>query len=116
MAPDWSADWLHREAVFLLDKLALESENMRYNDLPDEKKAYLKVMLQKDQRKNNYDPETGILTVSDNRAEAIASNSDYYGKLFTDDPSFKDLREYYSIQENALKDPERVRLLNAFFF
>lgn len=79
LAPDWSADWLHREAVFLLDKLALETENMRYNNLPDEKKAYLKVMLQKDLRKNNYDPETGILTVTDNRAEAIAANTDYYG-------------------------------------
>jgi nitric oxide reductase subunit B len=116
LAPDWSADWLHREAVFLLEKLAIETENRHYNDLPDEKKAYLNAILQKDLRKNTYDPETGILTISDNRAEAIAANSDYYGKLFTDDPSLRDLREYYSIQENALKDPERVRLLNTFFF
>ncbi len=116
LAPDWSADWLHREAVYLLDKLALEAENKHYNELPDERKAYLNVILQKDLRKNTYDTETGILTVSDNRAEAIAANSDYYGKLFTDDPSLKDLRESYSIQENALKDPERVRLLNTFFF
>ncbi len=24
-APDWSADWLHKEALFILDKLALNS-------------------------------------------------------------------------------------------
>ena len=35
---------------------------------------------------------------------------------FTNDPEFADLRDAYSIPENSLKDPERVRLLEFFFF
>ncbi|HKI88576.1 MAG TPA: cbb3-type cytochrome c oxidase subunit I, partial [Draconibacterium sp.] len=115
-APDWSADWLHKEAVFILDELAQKSEGVPFNQLSDEKQAALKVTLQKELRKNTYDKSTGVIKVSDMRAAAIASNSKFYGSLFTNDPAFADLRNSYSIPEDALKDPERVRLLNSFFF
>jgi nitric oxide reductase subunit B len=115
-APDWSADWLHKEAVFILDKLAMQSEGVPFAQLSEEKQASLKVVLQKDLRKNTYDKTKNIITVSNLRAEAIASNSKFYGGLFTNDPTLAHLRDAYSIPENSLKDPERVRLLNAFFF
>jgi len=115
-APDWSADWLHKEAVFILNKLALKQDGIPYEKLSDERKAFLKISLQKELRKNTYDPGTGILTVSELRAEAIASNSKFYGGLFTDDPTLADLRNSYSIPENSLKDPKRVPLLSNFFF
>jgi nitric oxide reductase subunit B len=115
-APDWSADWLHKEAVFILNKLSIQQDGIPYEQLSDERKAFLKIVLQKDLRKNTYDPETGILTVSELREEAIASNSKFYGGLFTNDPALADLRDAYSIPENSLKDPERVPLLNSFFF
>jgi nitric oxide reductase subunit B len=115
-APDWSADWLHKEAVFILDKLAMQSEGVPYAQVSEEKQASLKVLLQKDLRKNTYDKEKNTITVSNLRAEAIASNSKFYSGLFTNDPALADLRDAYSIPENSLKDPERVRLLNTFFF
>ena len=115
-APDWSADWLHKEAVFILDKLALQQDGKPYKELSGERQAFLKIVLQKELRKNTYDPATGILTVSELRAEAIASNSKFYGGLFTNDPALADLRNSYSIPENSLKDPNRVPLLNNFFF
>jgi nitric oxide reductase subunit B len=115
-APDWSADWLHKEAVFILDKLAMQQDGIPYKELSEERKAFLKILLQKELRKNTYDPSTGVLTVSELRAEAIASNSKFYGGLFTNDPSLADLRNIYSIPENSLKDPARVPLLNNFFF
>ena len=115
-APDWSADWLHKEAVFILDKLALQQDGKPYNELSTERQAFLKILLQKELRKNTYDPITGILTVSAMRAEAIASNSKFYGGLFTNDPAMSGLRNAYSIPENSLKDPARVPLLNNFFF
>lgn len=115
-APDWSADWLHKEAVFILNKLALQQDGVIYDKLSEERQAFLKIVLQKDLRKNTYDPATGVLTVSDLRAEAIASNSIFYGGLFTNDPALADLRDAYSIPENSLKDPARVPLLNSFFF
>lgn len=115
-APDWSADWLHKEAVYMLNKLAIETSGVEYDKLNEEQKAAMKVRLQKDIRKNTYDPETKILTVSPLRAEAIASNSEFYGGLFTNDPKLANLRDAYSIPENSLKDPERVRVMNTFFF
>jgi nitric oxide reductase subunit B len=115
-APDWSADWLHKEAVFILDKLAMQSEGVPYEQVSEEKQASLKVLLQKYLRTNTYDKAKGTITVSNLRAEAIASNSKFYGGLFTNDPALAGLRDAYSIPENSLKDPERVRLLNAFFF
>jgi nitric oxide reductase subunit B len=115
-APDWSADWLHKEAVFILDKLAMQTEGIPYDKISEEKQASLKVLLQKDLRTNTYDKAKGTITVSGLRAEAIASNTKFYGGLFTNDPSLAHLRDAYSIPENSLKDPERVRLLNAFFF
>ncbi len=115
-APDWSADWLHKEAVFILDKLAMQTEGVPYAQVSEEKQASLKILLQKDLRTNTYDKAKGTITVSDMRAEAIASNTKFYGGLFTNDPSLAHLRDAYSIPENSLKDPERVRLLNTFFF
>jgi nitric oxide reductase subunit B len=115
-APDWSADWLHREAVFILGKLAIQTDGVSYDQTSDEGKASLKVLLQKDLRKNTYSADNKTITVSILRAEAIAANSKYYSGLFTNDPALAGLRDAYSVPENSLKDPERVRKLNAFFF
>jgi nitric oxide reductase subunit B len=115
-APDWSADWLHKEAVFILDRLSEQQDGIAFDEQPSERQAALKVQLQNDLRTNRYDEETGILTISDLRAEAIAANSEFYGGLFTNNPDLHNLRDAYAIPENALKDSERVRLLNSFFF
>ena len=115
-APDWSADWLHKEAVFILNTLAMQTEGLPYDKISEEKQASLKVTLQKDLRKNTYDKLSKTLTVSNLRAEAIKSNSAFYGSLFTDDPALAALRDAYSIPLNSLKTEERVRLMNSFFF
>jgi len=115
-APDWSADWLHREAIFMLGKMAKDQDNAEYSDLSPERQASLKVTLQRELRKNTYDPSTGVLTVSELRAEAIEANTKYYSGLFTNDPSLSKLRDAYSIPENSIKDPARLPLLNSFFF
>jgi len=115
-APDWSADWLHKESVYILNKLAVQFDSTSYEKISEERKAALKVSLQKELRTNTYNAETKTLTVSDLRAEAIGANSVYYSGLFTNNPELSKDREAYSIPENSLKDPERVRQLNAFFF
>ena len=52
-APDWSADWLHKEAEYILNKLAMEQEGIPYEKLSEERKAFLKVLLQKELRKEH---------------------------------------------------------------
>ena len=116
LAPDWSADWLHKEAVYMLESYAMLSDGTTFEELSEEFQAALKVRLQNDLRTNTYDADTKTLTVSILRAKAIESNSRYYTGLFMNDSSLAALRDAYSIPENALKDPERARKLNAFFF
>lgn len=116
LAPDWTADWLHKEAMFILDAWAKENYNSQFDLLDEEKKAGLQARLKKEIRTNTYDNETGTLTISPVRAEAIKSNSNHYKSLFMDDPALEQLREDYAIPLNTIKDEERMNKMNAFFF
>lgn len=116
VAPDWTADWLHRESGFMLDGFAKEQFGRRYADITPEQQAQLQKHLQLEIRKNTYDKSTGTITVSPARAEAIAATSRYYAGLFTNDPKLASLRNAYSIPENTIKDSGRMREMNAFFF
>lgn len=116
VAPDWSADWLHREAVYILNKWAGQEYGQSYDNLTSEQKAGLERRLQGELRKNTYDPSSGTITVSPLRAEAIESLGRHYQSLFMDDPSYQKLRSDYAIPVNAIRDPERMRMMNAFFF
>src|SRR5512133_706881 len=78
VAPDWSADWLHKETIYLLNKWSQKDFGATFDNLNAENQAMLKVRLQKALRNNTYDSKTGILTVSDERSEAILSNTNYY--------------------------------------
>jgi len=116
VAPDWTADWLHRESVFMLDAWAHEKDSMAFDQLDPERQAYLKARLQEELRTNTYNPGTSTLTISDLRAESYKSNSQHYASLFGDDPALADLREAYAIPANSIKDSERQDKMNAFFF
>lgn len=116
VAPDWSADWLHKEAVFFLEKWAMAENEMSYQELDIEKQAGLKARLQKVLRTNTYDYSTRNLIVSVERAEAIQTISAYYAGLFMDDPSLESTRKAYAIRANSVKNIERMDKMNAFLF
>ena len=60
VAPDWSADWLHRESVSLLDLWARADGGMAtYAQLPEEQQAALRSRLKQVMRTNTYDAATG---------------------------------------------------------
>jgi len=116
VAPDWSADWLHREAVALLDLLAQTKYSKPYGELRATEQAALRWVLQQELRKNTYDPTTGRLVISPYRALAIAKVAKHYDGLFGDDPSLDTLREHYAMRKPTVPDPERRKALEAFFF
>ncbi|MEO8237796.1 MAG: nitric-oxide reductase large subunit [Flavobacterium sp.] len=116
VAPDWTADWLHREAVFILDKLSQDEFQKNFADLSDEQQAMMKIRLQNDVRKNTFNEENKTITISQNRIEAIAYLSTYYEGLFMNDPKFDQLRNDYAIPKMAIKDKGRMHNMNAFFF
>ncbi|GMV40231.1 MAG: nitric oxide reductase [Myxococcales bacterium] len=115
-APDWSADWLHREATGLLDVWARAEGADAYAALSAEHQAALRERLRGELRTNTYDAETGTLTVSAERAQVIRSVAAHYDGLFGSDPALADLRDAYAIPPNTLADPERRTTLTAFFF
>jgi nitric oxide reductase subunit B len=117
VAPDWSADWLHREAEWLLNHWAqADFGAASYAELGVERAAALKARLKAELRTNTYDAATNTIVVSPTRAQAIAAVSDHYEKLFSGDPELDDLREAYAIPNNVMPDPERRANLTAFYF
>lgn len=116
VAPDWTADWLHREAIFILDKLSQSEFQKNFADLSDEQQAVMKIRLQNDVRKNTYNEENKTITISQNRIEAIAYLSTYYEGLFMNDPKFDQLRNDYAIPKMSIKDKGRMHKMSAFFF
>jgi nitric oxide reductase subunit B len=115
-APDWTADWLHREAMFILETYARADYSSSYDELDDEKKAMLQIRLQKELRTNTYDPETKALNISAMRVKAFNKISEHYSGLFMDGSKEADLREAYAIPENSIKTKQRMFQMNTFFF
>jgi nitric oxide reductase subunit B len=110
VAPDWTADWLHREATFILDRWATAEFGSEYAKLDGEKQAQLQGRLAKEMRTNTYDPNTGTVTVSPVRAEAFRANLEHYSDVFSRG------KAEYAIPAGAVTDPDRLRKLAAFFF
>ncbi len=117
VAPDWSADWLHREAGALLDRWAAQGYGAgSFDELDGERLAALEERLRTHMRANSYDPATGTITLEPDRAAAIAETSAHYESLFGTDPATAALREAYAMKNGTVPDPEHRRLLSAFFW
>lgn len=116
VAPDWGADWLHRESMALLDIWARHDAGKPFAALDAERQAALTARLRDELRANRYDPATGAITVSPERAAAIAQVADHYARLFSSDPALRALRTQYAIPERSLTNAQDRSDLGAFFF
>ena len=103
IAPDWSADYLHRESLLLLEELA-KKDGKVYKDLSDDEQAKYKVLLKKEIRKNTLDEATNTIVISPERAKVQAELAKYYAKIFMDDPEMTKLRDQYAIPKNTVND------------
>ena len=108
VAPDWTADYLHREALFILDEWS--GGQYTRGSLPSEQQAALKQRLQDLVRTNTYDEATNTIKVDPIRKRAFESNLAHYSEIFTDGSA------EYAIQKNAQSDPVKLRKLVSFFF
>ncbi len=115
-APDWTADWLHRESVWLLDAWARQDGSADYQSLPDERQAALRARLQHELRTNTYDANTGNIIISPVRLQANEAVAQHYVGLFGHDAALSDLRDSYAMPANTVSTPERAKALTAFFF
>ena len=110
VAPDWTADWLHREATFILDRWSNDEFGRVYAELDREQQAQLQGRLEQVMRTNTYDPATKTITIDPVRAAAFQSNLDHYSDVFSNG------RADYAIPAGAVTDPDRLKKLASFFF
>src|SRR4029453_11593343 len=110
VAPDWTADYLHREAVSVLDQWSRRRHGMPYAALAASVQAGLRDEVQRTFRASRYDPGTRALVVDEARAAAFEESVVYYGDVFSRG------RNEFAIPQGTLTDPVRARQLTAFFF
>ncbi|WP_298719903.1 nitric-oxide reductase large subunit [uncultured Oceanisphaera sp.] len=115
-APDWTADWLHRELMAWLDLAAVDDFGTHYAELNDEQQALLQHRLKKEYRTNGYNAADDVLVISERRARAMADTADYYSRLFGNDADYQATRQSYAMKENTLPSAERRADLTHFFF
>lgn len=116
VAPDWTADYLHRESLFILDVWAKADYSSPYDRINEEQQTVLQTRLKKELRKNTYDAETKTLKLSAVRIQAFEYLNQYYSDIFGNSSTYDKLRDEYAISKNAIKDPVKARLMGMFFF
>jgi nitric oxide reductase subunit B len=116
VAPDWSADWLHRESLAWLDIRSRARSGIAYVDLDAGEQARVQAELRPLIRGNGFDAATGRIVIPAERGQAIAQVATHYSSLFSDDPATHALRESYAMREGTVPDAEHRRAIGAFFF
>ncbi|MBX9913327.1 MAG: nitric-oxide reductase large subunit [Pseudomonadaceae bacterium] len=116
VAPDWSADWLHREATALREIWAQDQFAKDFAQLSVGQQAELNARLKTEMRGNTYDAATGSISLSPARAAAVAQVVAHYVSLFGSDPSLDKLREQYAMNAGSLPDQTDLQALPAFMF
>ena len=116
VAPDWSADWLHREALALREVWAQREHGLPYERLREREQADLSARLKTEMRRNSYDKQTDIITLSNERAQAVQAVAAHYTALFGDEQELDKLRDQYAMRPGSLPDPADRQALSAFFF
>lgn len=110
VAPDWTADWLQREAMFVLNEWASGEFQQPYEKLSAENRAKLRGRLEEIYRTNNYDRSTNTLRIEPVRARAYEACLKHYSIVFMEGHA------PYAIHAGSVSTPERMRQFGAFIF
>ncbi|MFW5861918.1 MAG: nitric-oxide reductase large subunit [Spirochaetota bacterium] len=116
LAPDWSADYLHRMGLYVAArKLGLsksEAEKFDQDDFEEldpgtQSKVTSEVSVEL--KKNRFDSERNVLVFTASQAEAYDHLTGYYTGLFTDG------HQGMGLKKDIIKDTEEGQLITAFF-
>jgi nitric oxide reductase subunit B len=91
LAPDWSADYLHRAGLYVgarlsgMDAAGAAGFTQKDLDAMDPvKKADVQARVTEEMKRNRFDPAADTLTLTGPQAEAFAALGAYYTALFRD--------------------------------
>ena len=110
VAPDWTADWLHRESTFVLDEWANAEFGKPYAQLSAEDQAKLRGRLEEIYRHNGYDAATDTISIEPVRARAFEACLAHFSDVFMNGNSA------YAIPSGSVSTPERMRQFAGFIF
>jgi nitric oxide reductase subunit B len=97
LGPDFTADYLHRAALFVRDRYGGERSDVARSRTID------------DFRTNRYSEETGKLELSGAQAAAFGRLQEHYTRFFGTDSNANGLRR------EAIADPDGIKQLTAYF-
>jgi nitric oxide reductase subunit B len=109
LGPDYTADYLHREAEIAQDVIARKKFGTAYTDLPPEQKASVSQELIRELKTNRYDAATGQLTFFAGEEAAYRDLLSFWTAFFTKENGAPGLPSRY------IEDPEELKNLNAYF-
>lgn len=110
VAPDWSADWLHRESEILLNRWAQQDGTANFATLDADRQAILQARLVRVMRVNTYDPAAHRVVLDADRSAAFKQLAAYYAGVFGNG------RKEYAIPAGALTNSAKQAQLAAFFW
>ena len=116
LAPDWSADFLHRMGLYLAARhLGVTPEKAGsfsqadFDGLKPEVRASIGAQVREEIKTNRYDTRTGVLTLTSYQAEAFNTLKEYYTSLFIHG------NERMGIQKEIITAPGEGFKLSSFF-
>src|SRR4051812_43036581 len=116
VAPGWSADWLHREALAILELDARREHGAAFDQLGADQRAAAIARLTPRIRRNTYDAASDTLVLDDERALAIRGVASHYEALFGNDGATLVLRKAYAMKNDTVPDAENRHALTAFIW
>jgi nitric oxide reductase subunit B len=110
VAPDWSADFLHRQSEIVLNRWASQQGFSDYHFITAESRAGLQGRLTELTRHNTYDASSDTIVLDVDRAAAFEELASYYADVYGKG------RDAYAIPAGALSDPAKQRQMATFFW
>jgi nitric oxide reductase subunit B len=116
LAPDWSADFLHRMGLYVGARLsglaaggAASFTQKDLDSMDAVKKAELQALATREMKTNRYNSGSGVLSFTGPQAEAFAALESYYTALF------RDGNDRMGLQPGIVKNNAEGHQLTAFF-
>ncbi|MGY1409611.1 MULTISPECIES: nitric-oxide reductase large subunit [unclassified Luteimonas] len=117
VAPDWGADWMHREAEAILDIWAAREHGQdSYKLLDAPMQAAYTARLQALMRPNTWDEASATITLDADRVAAIEQVAAHYVSLFGNEPETAALREAYAMRNDTVDTAAHRAAMTGFFW
>ena len=115
-APDWTADWLHKEVSIMLDIKSQEAFGVLYDQLGPAQQAAVKEVV-KEEYLGSAVRDDGTVVLSPERITAMNLTGRYFIELYGDNPQLTMTRDHFAMKDNTLPElQDRIDMARFFFW